>query len=423
MTWQALDQQIKLAESLKDHPLASLRETAKKHFAHQGFPDKKNEDWKYTSLAGLQDQSFNIQENTTLADDNFAEKLKPYIVSDICFVFLNGFYNPDLSLVPEELPITFHSLNNAVNDDSIINPAPYFPSPMASLNMTSALDGYQIQIDSAANIEPIIQILFVVDHQFAGKMQHLSNHIQIGANAHAQIVETYLGLCDESYWTNRVTNAEVAQNAQLQWTSIQLEGSQAFHTGSVSIIQQEQSKVESFELTLGASLSRSDLHFIQDAKGIETHTNGLYLLNATQHADHHTLVDHRYPEGHSYQLYKGIMDGSSRAVFNGKVKVHRDAQLVDAQQLNKNMLISNKARVDTKPQLEIDANDIKCAHGATIGQMQEDELFYLMTRGISRERARALMISGFADDVIQTHSNKTVQKHIHQLVKWRGESL
>jgi len=220
-------------------------------------------------------------------------------------------------------------------------------------------------------------------------------------NSSATVVENYVGAEDVSYFTNAVVELVLKDGARLEHYKVQRESGRAFHVATTAVDLGPSSSYDATTITFGAELSRHDVNVTMDHEGAECWVDGLYLITTGQHADTHSVIDHRKPHCTSHQLYKGILDGKSRAVFNGKVFVRHGALKTDAMQTNKNLLLSNEARVDTKPQLEILADDVKCAHGAAVGQIDEDEFFYLETRGIHPDLARNLLTYGFAEEVIE----------------------
>jgi Fe-S cluster assembly protein SufD len=219
-------------------------------------------------------------------------------------------------------------------------------------------------------------------------------------NSSATLVESYVGTPGAPYFTNAVVEIVLAPGARLEHYKVQREGLGAFHVATTAADLGPNSSYDATIISFGAQLSRHNINVTMDHEGAECWVDGLYLVTESQHTDTHSVIDHRKPHCTSHQLYKGILDGKSRAVFNGKIFVRHDAQKTDAMQTNKNLLLSNEARVDTKPQLEILADDVKCAHGAAVGQIDQEELFYLETRGIHHDLARNLLTYGFAEEVI-----------------------
>jgi Fe-S cluster assembly protein SufD len=238
-------------------------------------------------------------------------------------------------------------------------------------------------------------------------------------NSSVTLIESYASTGDDAYFTNAVVELALKDNSRIEHYKVQRESREAFHVATTSALLGRNSIYDTTTVTLGGQLSRHDIQVIMDEEGAECFVDGLYLVTTGQHTDTHSVIDHRRPHCTSHQLYKGILDGKSRAVFNGKIFVRHDAQKTDARQTNKNLLLSNEARVDTKPQLEILADDVKCAHGAAVGQIDEDELFYLETRGIHRDLARNLLTYGFAEEVIAKIKTNSIRKQLDEAVLHR----
>ncbi|MGH8120778.1 MAG: Fe-S cluster assembly protein SufD, partial [Gammaproteobacteria bacterium] len=227
---------------------------------------------------------------------------------------------------------------------------------------------------------------------------------------------SYIGLDEGSYFTNTVTEACVQKGAVLQHYKIQREGQSCYHVGNFDIRQEQDSRVESFSIALGGSLVRNDIRARLDAEGAGIRMNGLYLAGGRQHIDNHTRVDHLQPRTWSHENYRGVLNEHARGVFNGKVIVHKDAQKTDASQNNANLLLSDNAEVDTKPELEIYADDVKCAHGATVGQLDQDMLFYLRSRAIDETTARNLLTYAFVDEVLREVGIAPLRRHLEQMI-------
>ncbi len=267
-----------------------------------------------------------------------------------------------------------------------------------------------------AVIEKPVNLLYLSglnDQPFAS---HPRNLIILSENSQATIIESYIGLDDSDYFTNTVTEVCMKQNAHLQHYKIQQESMQGYHVGNLNIAQAQDSNVESHSISLGGALVRNDIHSCLEATGAEIMMNGLYMATGRQHVDNHTRVDHLKPNTRSHEIYRGVLNDHARGVFNGKVVVHKDAQKTDAVQSNANLLLSDNAEVDTKPELEIYADDVKCAHGATVGQLDQDMLFYLRSRSIDETTAKSLLTYAFAGEVIRKIKLDPVRKRLEYLV-------
>jgi Fe-S cluster assembly protein SufD len=241
------------------------------------------------------------------------------------------------------------------------------------------------------------------------------NLIVLDRNAKATVLETYASVGDAHYFTNAVTEVAIGDGATLTHIKLQRESARAFHVGTIDVRQARDSHYVSFSFGTGASLSRSNIYTVLGGEGCGATLNGLYMLGGDQHMDHQTRIDHAEPNCYSREVYKGVLDGTSHGVFNGKVYVRPAAQKTDGKQTNNTLLLSDKAQVDTKPQLEIFADDVKCTHGATVGRLDETALFYMKSRGVNREFARRLLTYAFAADVIETIEIEAVRDELEQL--------
>lgn len=387
--------------------VSRLRENAFARFEELGFPTTKDEEWKYTNVAPLIKQGFTpsasaMGELTELASLAAPESKNSQLV------FVNGKLRADLSSLTD-LPseVVAIELGAALVDkrfseiarEQLARHADYIANGFTALNTAFINDGAFVYIPKNAALAAPLHLLFIAEGR---ENSLLSPRVLVVAeeNSSATLIESYAGIDDSRYFTNAVVEIVLKDGAKLEHYKIQREGAQALHVATTAADLGANASYDTTTITFGAQLSRHDIHVTMDHEGAECWVDGLYLVTADQHTDTHSVIDHRKPHCTSHQLYKGILDGKSRAVFNGKIFVRHDAQKTDAMQTNKNLLLSNDARVDTKPQLEILADDVKCAHGAAVGQIEEDELFYLRTRGIHPDLARNLLTYGFAEEVI-----------------------
>jgi Fe-S cluster assembly protein SufD len=284
------------------------------------------------------------------------------------------------------------------------------------LNGAFFAKGVFIKVDKGVVVTPTIHVVHVttaVDHD---TLLLPRCFISIGENAQAGILESHVGFEDVDYFSNAVTDIKMAAHAQLSYCKAECESPKAVSITQTRVWQETQSNLELFSFAHGASLVRNNLSVLLKGEGCNTIMNGFYAIDGSQHVDNHTLLDIQQPNCTSYQLYKGILNDSSRAVFNGKIYVHSIAQKTNGYQLNKHLLLGKSARVDTKPQLEIFADDVKCTHGATIGQLSEDDVFYLQSRCIPKATAIALLSKGFMEDIINTIKSESVRDKLHKLL-------
>src|SRR5439155_1493343 len=267
-----------------------------------------------------------------------------------------------------------------------------------------------------AVVEEPIELLYVATTPGEGTVAHPRNLIVAGVNSQATLVETYLGLEDNVYFTNAVTEIVLGENAVLDHYKVQRESTEAFHVATTQVHHDRRSNFKSLYVALGGGLVRNEVRATLDAEGCECTLNGLYLATGTQHIDNHTVIDHAQPHCASHELYKGILDGNAHGVFNGKIFVREDAQKTDAKQTNQTLLLSEDATINTKPQLEIFADDVKCTHGATVGQLSADALFYLRSRGLGLQEARSLLTFAFANDIIERIQVEPLRARLEELL-------
>lgn len=388
--------------------LERIRESAYDRFVEVGFPTVRDEEWKYTNVAPLAKAKFAPASVSTLSSDD-AKKFAYPETSQSQLVFVNGVPRLDLSslaALPKELVVL--SLTDAISDNRFAEQlqshlgrhADYIANSFTALNTAFASVGAFIFVPGGLQVTQPVHVLFLSDSRENPVASFPRLLVVAEQGSRLSLIESYASVTDSAYFTNVVAEISLADNAQLEHYRVQREGREAFHIATTSVTLARHSRYDTTNINLGAGLSRHDMQVRMDEEGAECTVDGLYLVGDGQHHDTHSVIDHRKPHCTSHQLYKGILDGKSRAVFNGKIFVRHDAQKTDAMQTNKNLLLSNEARVDTKPQLEILADDVKCAHGAAVGQIDEEEMFYLETRGIHPELARNLLTYGFAEEVI-----------------------
>ena len=266
-----------------------------------------------------------------------------------------------------------------------------------------------IRVGDGVVLRDPVHVLFVSTAPGEAVVTHPRVLLLAGDNSQVSVIESYAGLRDAGYFTNAVTQIDAGAGSVVNHCKILRESLQSYHVAGVQARLARSAVVTSNSITLGGALVRNDIGVVLDGEGAECTLNGLYLAGWKQHIDNHTTIDHASPHCASHELYKGILDGDGRAVFNGKIIVRQDAQKTDAKQSNKALLLSERAQVNTKPQLEIFADDVKCTHGATVGQLDEDALFYLRARGLGREEARRILIQAFATDVLNRIRHKPIQ--------------
>jgi len=408
--------------------LGLLRSEAFDRFKAMGFPTLEDEDWKYTNVAPLARQSFRLA-NGSKAPGLTVDQLQRITFGEMeCsyLVFLNGKFAPDLSRI-RPLPdgVRVGSLALAIQAEPervqshLARHASYERQSFVALNTAFLQDGAFVHIPRRKVVEEPIHLLFVTDGNGTPAVSHPRNLIVAEEGSQIAVVESYVSLKESPYLTNAVTEVIAADGAVVDHCKLQRESEQATHVATLQSHLSRSARFASHSISLGGGLVRNDLNMVLDGEGIECILNGLYLTQGAQHIDNHTFIDHAKPHCASREFYKGVLSGRSHGVFNGKILVRKDAQKTDAKQTNKNLLLSEEALVDTKPQLEIYADDVRCTHGATIGQLDEDALFYLQSRGVGHEDARSLLIHAFASDLIGRIPVKPVRTGLECLLMTR----
>ncbi len=389
--------------------LPPVRRAAIARFAALGFPTPRNEDWHFTSVAPITESEFHPL--TASSGDVQAEDLTPFLFGRRdwpTFVFVNGRYTPELSSgdgAPSGVRVM--DLARAWRDaPDLLRPhltkvATFDAQSFTALNTAFMSDGALVHVAKDVRAEVPIHILHVVDPIAARVVMHPRHLLVVDRHASARIIESYVSLGTARYFTNAVTEIVLGEGAHLAHYKIQRESQRAFHVGTTEVRQPRDSRFSSFSFATGAALSRTNIYTTLEGEGAEVWMNGLYMVDGEQHVDHQTRIEHAAPSCASHEVYKGILGGASHGVFNGKVFVRPIAQKTDGKQENNNLLLSDKARVDTKPQLEIFADDVKCTHGATVGKLDALSLFYMRSRGLPAEVARRLLIYAFAADVLE----------------------
>ncbi|HVC36794.1 MAG TPA: Fe-S cluster assembly protein SufD [Gammaproteobacteria bacterium] len=405
--------------------LSDLRRDAFAHFTSRGFPGERDEDWKYTSTRPLEKRAFSPE--TATGASVSARVIAPIIPHEMpvhMLVFVNGRHIPALGTVPSVIHgLHISSLSQALSQSTdelqpyLIPESIWADDAFTALNTAFLQDGVVIEIDTKTELDRPLQLLFVSTQQTPSTACHPRILIKLGVDSQATLIETYYGLEGAANFTNSFTQIALAEGAQLEHLRLQCESREDFHVSRVHIDQQRDSSYLSHTLNLGGLWVRTDLHARLAGPKAEATFNGLYAIKGRQHVDNHTRIDHLAPDTRSDELYRGIISGHGRAVFNGKVVVAKHAVKTDATQTNNNLLLSRTAEIDTKPELEIYADDVKCSHGATIGQLDEQALFYLRSRGIDLETARGLLIEAFTLKLLERIPTQELRAFVGRQIK------
>jgi Fe-S cluster assembly protein SufD len=413
--------------ALEDRPtsgprwLQEIRDRGASSFAQLGFPTVRNEEWRFTSVSQIAGADLSPAPASTALE---ASRLETFLYADAPhrLVFVNGRFVPALSRTSGLADgVRFGSLAQATastsseaSDTSDVArllglQVDIDRRAFAALNSAFAADGAYVSVPEGVVLDAPLQLLFISTAPAGsqvptGTMGTMTTHprtlIVLEDNSQSQIVETYVGLPGQKYFTNAVTEVVVGENAVLDHYKVQEESVEAFHVASMHVRAARSANFSSHSFALGGKLVRNDVIATLAGAGAECTLNGLYLADGERLVDNHTTIDHAEPHCPSHEIYKGIIGGKARAIFNGKIIVRQDAQKTDAKQTNRALLLSDDATINTKPQLEIFADDVKCTHGAAIGQLDEDALFYLRARGLTLQEARDMLIHAFAGDIL-----------------------
>jgi Fe-S cluster assembly protein SufD len=400
--------------------LVELRRAALERFVAAGFPTQRQEDWKYTNLRRLEARTFAPATSAAVGVGGWIANAGTRIV------LVNGHWMPALSTIEAQLPgMTLLTLKQWFEHEPaavaafIAQTSRAQPTALEDLNLAFFEDG--VVLDLAAGAKPD-QPIYIVHQWSDGSAQVMSNPrvvVRAGANSRCVVIEQFIGANAGECFTNAVCDIELAADASVDHYRIQQESARSFHIGHVNVRQQQNSRYSSHDIALGASLARVNLSVTLQAPGAHVALNGLFAPLGTQHLDAHTTIDHAAPHTTSDENYRGIAGERGRGVFNGKVIVRPAAQKTDARQSSRNLLLTAGAEIDTKPELEIYANDVKCSHGATTGQLDAAALFYLRSRGLDAAAARALLIRAFAESIVTSIGPPAVRSYLEQLLDER----
>jgi Fe-S cluster assembly protein SufD len=413
--------------AIPDEPawLTSAREAALARFSETGLPTVKDEDWRFTNLAPLAGLSFDP------VSRSMRGSLSREILAQLPFgrldgsrlVFVNGHFSPELSSVAEqEKGVKIMGLADALASEPelvrrhLFRLSPKNPTPFALLNAALFQDGAFIHIPENRKAARLVHIIYISALDASGEAVYPRSLIAAEKGASLTITESYLSVGDARRLTCGVTELIAGDNAAVEYLKFQEESPESFHLATLAVSAGRDSRVRLHSMAFGARLSRTNIHSTLAGEGAECVLNGLYLVGDEQLADHYMIVDHAVPRGTSHEYFNGILAGKSKGVFHGRIIVRPDAQKTDAKQTNKNLLLSDDATVDTKPQLEIYADDVKCTHGATVGQLSDEAVFYLRSRGIPLEKARQMLIYAFAGEIIDRIQCEPLRRELNERV-------
>jgi Fe-S cluster assembly protein SufD len=399
--------------------LRRLRKAALTRFDQLGFPTARNEEWKFTSVAPLLHVPFKLAaepalvEGAAVAPDRFAGAVQ--------LVFINGQFSHELSAC-SELPagVIVTSLAAAIRESPeqvephLARHARHDHHPFIALNTAFVQDGALIVVPRGVSFDRPIHLVFASTAPGEPTMSYPRVLVVAGTSSRLTLVESYVGLESDVYFTNAVTEVVAGENSSIDHYKVVRESAAAFHVGALQVQLARSSTFTSHAVTIGGGWVRNESRAVLDGEGCECTLNGLYVASGKQHVDNHTVIDHARPHCASHELYKGILDGQAHGVFHGRIFVRQDAQKTDAKQTNQTLLLSEDAVIDTKPQLEIFADDVKCTHGATVGQLDAAAVFYLRSRGIGLEAARSLLTYAFANEIVNRIKVEPVRARLEE---------
>jgi Fe-S cluster assembly protein SufD len=401
-------------------------------FADQGFPTLHDEDWRFTNVEPIAQLQFQLAREVPVngAETKALDAAAFTKLPGHRLVFVNGFFSAKLSSIkPVANGVRIENLSAALTKDSAIiekhlgKYAHTANNTFAALNQAFFTDGAYIFVPDGVAVAGPVQLIYISSAKNSGEVILPRNLVIAGANSKLTVVESYISTGNVAYFTNAVTEILAGDNAAIEHIKLQDEAMDAFHIATIAGEFGRASNVTVHSFALGAKLSRTNIRTKLAGEGLECILNGLYLTRGEQLADHHMIVEHAQPHCASHEYFNGILDDKSKGVFHGRIYVHPVAQKTDAKQTNKNLLLSDDATADTKPQLEIYADDVKCTHGATIGQLNDESIFYLRARGIGRDMARQMLIHAFAGEIINRVKCEPAREELDKLVWDRLEAL
>ena len=404
--------------------IKSIKEDAIDNFVKLGFPTLRDEDWRFTNLLPIVRSEFNVQSEQPVDIANI--DLTNYLIPELnnhLMVFVDGVYSEKLSNIKAtDSNVKIKPISHSLIDDSNIIDKYLFKyadmknEAFTALNTAYFFDGAFVYVPKNTVLEEVVHILYISSSSSASSMYSPRNLIVIEQSSQAKVIEHYVSLENSVYFSNTVSEVVIGENSTLDHYFIEQESKKAFNISTLEVKQSKNSNLNSHSFLLGGSIVRNNIHPILAGAGCNSNINGLFMPSDRQHIDNFMKVEHASPHCDSRQLYNGILADKSKGVFHGRIIVHKDAQKTDAKQTNRNLLLSDSAKIDTKPQLEIYADDVKCTHGATIGQLDKDSLFYLRSRGIELPIAKAIMLRAFASQNIENIGDVAIRNYVERLV-------
>jgi len=402
--------------------LGSLRQKSFELYNKSGIPTSRNEEWKYTRLTGLANKNFSVHTTAVVPSTETLNNVRLQNEFAAELFFVNGVFVKEISTFTNDALVVLN-LHEAAESEYknylqqyLNQSSKYMKDGMNALNAAFTANGLFVLIKNNKVIEQPIFIYHLTDTNNDNVFVQPRSLFVVEENAQVQLIELYKNNGSQESFTNEVIEIAVHENARLEYYKVQDENENCHHVGTTHVQQVGKCFTHCVTITLNGGTIRNNINMILEAPNNEGHLYGLYMVDGKTHVDNHSIVDNIQPNCFSNELYKGIMDGNSTGVFNGKIFVRQDAQKTNAYQSNKNVLMSDAASVNTKPQLEIFADDVKCSHGCTIGQLDEDALFYLRARGIGEKQAKALLLHAFATDILEQIKPEKLRSYLEQKI-------
>jgi len=405
--------------------LMNIRKSGLARFSENGFPTLRDEDWKYTNIKAIAELPFKpvTELPASLPTAADLEKFHFLKASQTLLVFVDGQFAPTLSkLPPAQKGVLITTIKEALTkmpeliEQKLSKLSTVDANGFTGLNTAYFEDGVFIHVAASQTVEQPVHALFISSGKEAGATASTRNFIVAENSSHVTYLENYVSLGEAATLSNAVSEFFVGDNAHVEHLKFQEQDTNSFHIAGLYSEIGRAARVWSHSIALGAALSRNNIRTRLNGPGLQAVLNGLYLTHGKQLADHHMFVEHAAPNCDSHEYFNGILDDESRGVFHGRIFVHRVAQKTDAKQTNKNLLLSDNARANTKPQLEIYADDVKCTHGATVGQMDDKAIFYLRARGLPLEVARRMLMHAFAGEIIERVQHQTIREELDAIV-------
>ncbi len=417
----------KLQSTDNEGLINNIRSEGFKAFNKDGLPSMRNEEWKYTSISNLFKKEYHLAEDeikTSLTPKDIDAFRLPGFENANELIFVNGRFVPELStILSSETDLVILPLEEAANgkykdlvNEHLDKSSQVVKDGIQALNTSFIYGGVFIYVNKNKAVENPVYLYYVADARATHILAQPRSLVYTDVNSKLQLIESFITVGSMDSFTNGVMEIVADKDSLVEYYKIQNDGPNASQVGTTHIRQIGKCYVHTVTISLNGGMIRNNINLIMEAERNEAHLYGLYLLKGHTHVDNHTMVDNTKPNCFSNEFYKGILDDHSAGIFNGKIFVRPDAQKTNAYQSNKNLLLSDNATVNTKPQLEIFADDVKCSHGCTVGQLDEEALFYLRTRGISKDHAQSMLLSAFASDIVEQIKPEPLRKYVEELI-------